>query len=229
MNEDSFTAMNGTCENQAEDVAESGSVSPIPSEEKYKLIFETLESSMVVVDKNGVIIDINPYHVNSVGRGNTTSKDYLGRNVLKHPSVVNAGLVELYQQVLEGEKIDKKNVYFPSTTGGTEEYFNVRGAPLLIEGKVHGAVFVHDKVTENMRMLESLRQYAQIVSHSSDMMALIDKKYIYKAANIVYLQRFKLTSEQLLGHSVTEVLGQDFFTLKHLLIQFNQTCLWFRH
>jgi len=218
MNEDSFTAMNGTCENQAEDVAESGSVSPIPSEEKYKLIFETLESSMVVVDKNGVIIDINPYHVNSVGRGNTTSKDYLGRNVLKHPSVVNAGLVELYQQVLEGEKIDKKNVYFPSTTGGTEEYFNVRGAPLLIEGKVHGAVFVHDKVTENMRMLESLRQYAQIVSHSSDMMALIDKKYIYKAANIVYLQRFKLTSEQLLGHSVTEVLGQDFF---HSMVKAN--------
>jgi len=181
------------------------------SDEKYRLIFESIASSIIVVDGKGEIVDVNPYHVHRIGKGRLSKKDYLGYNILDHASVVKAGLSHLYQQVLNGATLDRENVFFPRTSAGVEEYFNVRGGPLLKDGKVIGAVFVHDNVSERKKVEESLRQYAKIVSESKDMMALVNKEYIYTAVNSVYLKRFNLTSEQLLGHSVSEALGDEFF------------------
>jgi PAS domain S-box-containing protein len=128
------------------------------SEEKYKGIFETVNTSILMVDKDGYIVDINPHHVADIAKGRAARKDYLGRNVLTHPSIVAAGLPRLYERVLQGETIDKAGVYFPKTTGGTEAYFNVRGAPLLREGQVVGAVFAHEHITELVRAQEALQK-----------------------------------------------------------------------
>jgi len=128
------------------------------SEEKYKNIFDTVSTSIVVVDKLCHIIDINPYHVTNIGKGRTTKKNYLGYNILAHPSVVDAGLSDAYKRVLEGAAIDKKDVYFPTLTGGTDGYFDVRGVPLLKDGKVTGAVFVHEDITERKKAEEKLRE-----------------------------------------------------------------------
>ena len=130
------------------------------SNERYKAIFNTAGRSIILVEKNGEIVDINPYHVTHIGKGLTVRGDYLGENILTRPSVVNAGLVKAYQSVLEGAMVEKENVHFPKTTGGVEGYFNVRGVPLLKDGEVVGAIFSHDDVTERVSVEEKLRQQA---------------------------------------------------------------------
>lgn len=58
---------------------------------------------------------------------------------------------------------------------------------------------------------DKLIQYKHIVSSSTDMMALLDNQFKYLAANKAYLDAHNLTSEKLIGQSVSEVFGEKFF------------------
>ncbi len=66
-------------------------------------------------------------------------------------------------------------------------------------------------ITERKSTEEALHQYKHIVSSSTDMLALLDKQFNYLGANEVYTEAFNLTPEQLIGKTVTEVFGKDFF------------------
>ena len=126
------------------------------SEEKYKTIFETVPTSIIMLAKDGQIVDINPHYVTSLGEGETKKEDYLGENLVSHPDTVNAKLSEAYKKVLEGESFDKKDVYFPTPTEGTDSYFNVKGAPLFKDKEIIGAVITHEDVTQRKHLEEHL-------------------------------------------------------------------------
>ncbi len=59
---------------------------------------------------------------------------------------------------------------------------------------------------------EELRQYEHIVSNATDMLALIDRRYVYRAANAAYLQAFAKASDEVIGRTVAEVFGEEFFS-----------------
>ncbi len=66
--------------------------------------------------------------------------------------------------------------------------------------------------TEKRKQAEEvLHQYGHIVSSSTDMMALLDKRFSYLAANRAYLEAFELTSKQLIGNTVINLFGEEFF------------------
>jgi PAS domain S-box-containing protein len=58
---------------------------------------------------------------------------------------------------------------------------------------------------------QTIEQYKHIVSSSHDMIAFIDQRYVYLAANPAYLQAFSKTSDELIGRTVGEVFGEEFF------------------
>ena len=58
---------------------------------------------------------------------------------------------------------------------------------------------------------EELQKYKYIVSSSSDMLAFLNKQYIYLAVNPAYAEGFKLTPESLTGKSISSVFGEEFF------------------
>ncbi len=128
------------------------------SEEKYRGIFGKVPISIILLDKDGQMVDVNPYHVTNIGKGKTTQKDYIGKNLITHPSIVNAGLSETYARLLKGEPFNIEDVYFPTTTGGTDSYFNVKGVPLFEKGQVIGALTIHEDITERKRAEEALRE-----------------------------------------------------------------------
>ncbi len=66
-------------------------------------------------------------------------------------------------------------------------------------------------VTDRKLAERELRRNEIIVASSSDMLALLDKKYTYLAANPAYLKAFGMTHDQLVGHTVPEVFGEEFF------------------
>ena len=72
-------------------------------------------------------------------------------------------------------------------------------------------VAVHMDITEHKQAEEELLRYAHIVSSSSDMLAFLDTNFIYLATNKEYLAAFGMTKDQVVGHSVSEVFGEEFF------------------
>ena len=67
------------------------------------------------------------------------------------------------------------------------------------------------RIIERIKTEESLHQYEYIVSSSTDMLALLDKQFNYLSANKAYMNAFNFTSDQLIGKTVTEVFGEEFF------------------
>jgi len=67
-------------------------------------------------------------------------------------------------------------------------------------------------VTDRKLAEEELHQYEHIVSSATDMLALVDQRYVYLAANAAYLQAFAKTSDEVIGRTVAEVFGEEFFT-----------------
>ncbi|HAO13723.1 MAG TPA: hypothetical protein DCQ51_21800 [Planktothrix sp. UBA8407] len=57
----------------------------------------------------------------------------------------------------------------------------------------------------------SLKQYERIVDKTSDCICLLDKNYIYQTANPAYLKLVDKPLEEVIGHSVIEVLGEEMF------------------
>jgi len=128
------------------------------SEERYRTIFETVPASIIVLDKDGQIIDINPNHVARVAKNRVAKEDFIGKDIVTHPTVVNAGLTESYKGLLAGESFEEQNVYFPTLLAGVDGYFNVKGVPVCKNGDVIGAIVIHEDITEYRKAEEKLRK-----------------------------------------------------------------------
>ena len=125
------------------------------SAEFYKMIFDLVPASIVIIDKQGKTLDVNSYHINSIGRGQIKKEDYLKFNFLDHPSIKASGLQLKYNKVLSGEPFEEKNVFFPETTGGPPGYFNIKASPIFDGEEIIGALMIHEDVTEqNIRTKE---------------------------------------------------------------------------
>ena len=66
-------------------------------------------------------------------------------------------------------------------------------------------------ITERKRAEEELLRYACIVSNSNDMMAILDNNFVYLGANDAYLASFGMSKDEVIGHTVAEVFGEEFF------------------
>lgn len=61
------------------------------SEERYKTLYDDLPVSLMVVDSQGVIVGVNPFHVANMGKGRTKESDYLGQHFATRRSIVASG------------------------------------------------------------------------------------------------------------------------------------------
>lgn len=56
-----------------------------------------------------------------------------------------------------------------------------------------------------------LRRYERIISATPDCISLLDRNYVYQVINQTYLKWNQKSYEEIIGHSVSDLLGQDFF------------------
>ena len=118
------------------------------SAEFYKMIFDLVPASIFIIDKQGKIIDVNSYHIDSIGRGKTQKDDYLKYNFFEQKSIKTSGLQLKYKKVLSGESFEERNVFFPETQGGYPGFFNIKASPFFDGEEIIGAVIIHENVTE---------------------------------------------------------------------------------
>jgi PAS domain S-box-containing protein len=153
------------------------------SEEKYRNIFENMPISIILINRDGQIVDISPYHLNNIAKGEIPKENFIGKNILTHPTFINACLSEYYKRLLEGEPFTINDVHSPTTLPVPDGYFNVKGMPLFKEGEVTGAVIMHEDITKRRQMekellkakkLESLGTLAGGIAHDfNNMMTVV--------------------------------------------------------
>jgi len=59
-----------------------------------------------------------------------------------------------------------------------------------------------------------LRQYEKIVSTSKELMSLLDKNYVYQSVNEAYFRAYNRKREDIIGHTVADLLGDEVFNEK---------------
>ena len=72
----------------------------------------------------------------------------------------------------------------------------------------YGAVF---DITDKKQAEEALCRYERIVAATTDGISLVDRNYIYQVVNYTYLSWRNQPYEQIVGHSVSEILGTEVF------------------
>ena len=66
-------------------------------------------------------------------------------------------------------------------------------------------------ITERKKAKVTSKLYERIVDSSSNYMSFLDRKYIYKAVNNAYLVAYKKSREEIVGHSIPELMGKEVF------------------
>ncbi len=131
------------------------------SETRYRTLYDALPVSLQVVDKSGIITGVNPFHVKNMGKGRTTENDYLGQYICERPSIVASGIAQDFARTLRGVPFEKNEVHFPALSGGGEGWFNVRGVPLTLEGRMIGAIYISMDVEQLKRAKDELQHHKE--------------------------------------------------------------------
>ena len=97
-------------------------------------------------------------------------------------------------------------------TDGGVRHVHVRGEVLYDATgrpeKIFGTIM---DITERELQMQAIARYRDIVDATDDLMMFIDSDYIFRAANDAYLKARGKSREEVVGHSMSEVLGEEFF------------------
>ncbi|MEO5367885.1 MAG: ATP-binding protein, partial [Magnetococcus sp. WYHC-3] len=128
------------------------------SEERFRSIFENVPVAILVTDAAGMIQDVNAYHLASVGGTHRSREQSLGQCVLEGGPWVEAGITDLFRSVLTGQSLSRERVRYQDPITGASGHFNVRGVPILREGHLEGAMFIHEDITLYQEREDQLEQ-----------------------------------------------------------------------
>ena len=175
------------------------------TEIRYRKIFDESPDALFILDNTGHLLDFNKVAGQRYGYSreelmNMTATDLASPELkeqvaLQIKRALETGLTFEWQQVCkDGRRIDVEISTKPIVFGEQKRILaNVRD------------------ITKRKQVEKALKQHEAIVESSKDMMALLDSKYRYIDCNNAYLNAFSMTSEDLLGHSVSDIFGDEFF------------------
>jgi hypothetical protein len=130
-------------------------------EARYKTLYDALPVSLMLVDRDGIIVGVNPFHLKNMGKGRTKESDYVGQYIGTRRSILASGLADKLTAVLKGVPFEADEVLFPALSGGGEGYFNFRGVPLTNGTEVIGAIYISMDVTALRGAKDELRRHKE--------------------------------------------------------------------
>ncbi|OPX22254.1 MAG: hypothetical protein B1H04_05255, partial [Planctomycetales bacterium 4484_123] len=79
------------------------------------------------------------------------------------------------------------------------------------QGRLGAVLGVCIDITHRKEVADALRQYQRVVESSREMIAGVDRNYTYVLVNEAFLNYHGLEREEVIGHTVPEVVGQELF------------------
>ncbi len=177
----------------------------LESEERYRTLSDvTVEG--IILHKDGIVVDVNKAFAEMFGFDSPS--DLIGKNAIELiiPSpeerermigkvkAGDLGPYEILTQRVDGET-------FPVEINA--KHIRLKGEDVRVASALN--------LVERKHAEEVLLQYKHIVSSSTDMLAILDTNYTYLAANDSYVKAFNMTLDHIIGKTVSEVFGEEFF------------------
>ena len=175
-------------------------------------LLEVAGVTLLVLDPEGRVQRINPAGCVLLG---LTEENVLGRDWFADfvPPRMRDALHALFVRMLAG---DMEALAFHDnsirTGSGEERQMSWHNAPLRdAQGHINGILSSGQDITERQQLAKTLRIYERIVTSASDHVSMLDRNYVYQIVNDTYLKVHGRSREEIVGHSVAELLGQDVF------------------
>ncbi|KKL06405.1 hypothetical protein LCGC14_2596360, partial [marine sediment metagenome] len=180
------------------------------SEEKFRLLYERSPLGYQSLDEDGYFVEVNQTWLDLLGYsrdevignwfGNFIAPECIENFRRNFSCFKEAGEVS----GIEFQMVRKDGSHVLVAIDGRIGYQE--------DGSFRQTHCVLHDITERRKAEEKLHQYERIVSSATDMLALVDQRYVYLAANAAYLRAFAKTSNEVIGRTVAEVFGEEFFS-----------------
>jgi PAS domain S-box-containing protein len=176
------------------------------SEERFRLILESSPLPILVVDiRQGRALFCNARGAEQFGMDPATAQGAPTRGFYAH----EAARAELFDRLLRDGRLDNVEVEMVRTDG--TRFWTQASAVLMDLDGSEAAFIAFWDITARKDLEESLRKFQFIASASQDMMTLINRDYVFEAANEAYLDHHGRPEDGVIGHRVEELWGREAF------------------
>ncbi len=206
-----------TPQRQVEAERQVAQIALAESEARFRKLFEQIPVGVSYTNPDGQYLMVNPKFCQILGYAEV---ELLTKTFMEvtHPEDLAADLMQ-DSQLLTGEidqfAMEKRFICKDGSIVWTELLIsamtNRHGVPKYSLG-------VTQDITERKRLeadraaIEAkLRRYQRIVKSTADSIYLIDRSYIFQVANPAYLTLTGHQAEELVGHAISNVLGNEVF------------------
>ncbi len=180
------------------------------AEEAYRLLVEHSLQGLVIFQNNQIMF-ANPAATAITGYPPEVaqSPDFDAFNRMLYPAD-RAIAWQHVQDRLAGRPVPSREEYRIICGDGQTRWIESFTSILQYRGQPALQIAFVD-ITERKGAEETLRQYEQIVSATTDGLSLVDQNYIYRMVNDTYLTLNNKSREAIVGHAVSELVGQEAF------------------
>jgi len=182
------------------------------NEEWYQDLFERAPVGICWVEtRTGRLLGANPKFCEIVGR---PQEDILGRTFqsITHPDDLMVSLEKLHR-LAEGEvrhyEIEKRYIQ----PDGTIRWVEVEIVAMGSSDRPFWHMGIVQDVTERHLAQERQREYERVIEGLDEVILVIDRDYRHVIANRAFLNRHRKSPDQVLGHTLAEILPESAWKL----------------
>ncbi|MBU4190972.1 MAG: response regulator [Proteobacteria bacterium] len=172
------------------------------SEERLRTILETSPLSIIVVDmESGQTLFCNARGAELFGVDRARAQGMSTRAFYADWQA----RVDLFERIMQEGRLDNVEVEMVRADGS--RFWTQASAVLMVLDGRKAAFIAFWDVTARKDIEESLRKFQFIASASQDMMTLINRDFVFEAANEAYLDHHGRPESGVIGHPVAELWG----------------------
>ncbi|MDX2212313.1 MAG: PAS domain S-box protein [Oculatellaceae cyanobacterium bins.114] len=176
-----------------------------------RAIIDTTPNKIFVKDWNGCFLLVNKAIAESY---HTTIDALLGKTGTDFDA--DPALITRFLQENRAVITHQTSLFIPEeksvSMSGEEQWFQWQKHPINLPGKNTLAVLgVGVDITSHKQTQAILHQYERVVSTTTDGIALLNCNYVYQLVNQVYLDWHAKQWDEMVGHSIAELLGETVF------------------
>lgn len=190
-----------------------------PREERdiLDVIMENTEAHLAYLDYNFNIIKVNSAYLKASGY---KKKDLIGENhFFLFPNEENEKIFDKVRRTGKTVKYKAKPFIYENQPGKGVTYWDWTLTPVKDSyKKVKGFVLSLVDVTQRIKSEEELKKVnslftiqAKVIDNSPDLIAVVDRKYIYQMVNPMYARMHKRSPDKIIGCRVSDILGKKVF------------------
>ena len=188
------------------------------SRQLLQSVLDNIPQRVFWKDRNLKFVACNkPFALDS---GYQSSEDVLGKTDYEMSWAANADLYRADDRDVMQSGKPKIGYEEPQNKpDGTQSWLVTSKLPMVdLNGQVIGVLGTYEDISDRKRAEEALRrseaglrEFERVVENLDEMIVVVDREYRNVIANPAFLKYWGKTKEQVIGHPVADVTGQEFF------------------